>query len=127
MRHTGRFYLLTLFSTSVPTVGLLSLTQLNSNSPEFLKWGSITPVGFGMGATTTCALIALIAHVQRHDVAVSTAASYLFRYTGQVVGVATSGAVLQWCLTKELQRRILGDGASEVSAFSKISASYQLV
>lgn len=114
MRHTGRFWLLTVLAVSLPSLGLLPLTRINVHSSEWLKWVSVTPVGMGMGAATTCGLIALIAHVNREDVAVSTASSYLFRYGGQVVGVASSGAVLQWNLDRELHRRITGDGAEEV-------------
>lgn len=67
-----------------------------------------------MASATTCALIALISGVPRKDIAVATAASYLFRYTGQVVGVAVSSAVLQFFLNRDLHARITGPGAEEV-------------
>lgn len=38
--------------------------------------------------------------------AVATGMSYLFRTTGQVIGVSTSGAVLQAVLKRELRKRI---------------------
>ena len=41
--------------------------------------------------------------------------SYLFRTTGQVLGVSLSGALTQAILAKELSQRITGEGAEEVS------------
>jgi hypothetical protein len=41
--------------------------------------------------------------------------SYLFRTTGQVLGVSLSGALTQAILAKELGARITGEGAEEVS------------
>ena len=41
--------------------------------------------------------------------------SYLFRTTGQVLGVSLSGALTQAILAKELGERITGEGAEEVS------------
>jgi hypothetical protein len=40
--------------------------------------------------------------------------SYLFRTTGQVLGVSLSGALTQAILAKELGERITGEGAEEV-------------
>jgi hypothetical protein len=41
--------------------------------------------------------------------------SYLFRTTGQVLGVSLSGALTQAILAKKLSQRITGEGAEEVS------------
>ena len=56
----------------------------------------------------------MIANVAREDVAVATGVLFLFRTTGQVLGVSLSGAILQAVLTKQLQKRIKGPGAFEV-------------
>jgi hypothetical protein len=48
----------------------------------------------------------LINSVPRADIAVATGMSYLFRTTGQVVGVSLSGALLQEVLKTELRKRI---------------------
>ncbi|KAG9002808.1 hypothetical protein FRB94_003611 [Tulasnella sp. JGI-2019a] len=42
------------------------------------------------------------------------AVSYLFRTTGQVIGVSLSGALLQSLLVKHLRERITGPGAAEI-------------
>lgn len=46
--------------------------------------------------------------------AVATGLSYLFRYVGQVVGVALSSAVLQGVLAQELKKRIKGKHSAEL-------------
>lgn len=56
----------------------------------------------------------MIASVGREDIAVATGLSYLFRTTGQVVGVAGSGAILQTLLARNLEERITGPGADEI-------------
>lgn len=58
--------------------------------------------------------MALIRAAERSDMAVSTSMSYLFRYSGQLIGVALSNALLQEVLAKQLVRRITGPGANEV-------------
>lgn len=40
--------------------------------------------------------------------AITVSASYLFRSLGQVLGVAVTGAVQQWALTKSLHDRLKG-------------------
>jgi len=46
-----------------------------------------------------------------------TAVTYLFRTTGQVLGVSLSGAVLQTVLLRTLRRRITGPGSLEVRRY----------
>lgn len=89
----------------------LMLFKLDSPLHE---WLDIIPNGIGFSASSTALLIALIASVEKKDMAVCTGLSYLFRYTGQVIGVAISGAILQSVLTRELNTRMLGDGAAEL-------------
>jgi len=82
---------------------------------------------------------AMIASVKKEEMAVATGSkawilcyladvdctfpvTYLFRTTGQVLGVSLSGAILQAVLTKKLQERIRGPGSAEVSHhFSSLS------
>jgi len=56
----------------------------------------------------------MIANIAKEDTAVATGIIYLFRTTGQVLGVSLSGALLQAVLTKQLRKRITGPGAFEV-------------
>lgn len=41
--------------------------------------------------------------------------TYLFRTTGQVLGVSLSGALVQSVLLHQLRKRITGPGSSDVS------------
>ncbi|KAF5363586.1 hypothetical protein D9756_000549 [Leucocoprinus leucothites] len=69
---------------------------------------------FGMASFITSTLIAMIAGVYREDMAVATGITYLFRTTGQVLGVSLSGAVLQGVLLQRLRARITGPGADKI-------------
>ena len=55
-------------------------------------------------------LVSLLATVPREMQAVITSASYAFRSTGSVIGVAVAGAVFQNILGRELERRLGGKG-----------------
>lgn len=75
---------------------------------------------------------AMIASVTKEDLAVATGSmcrifvhpvdlltysqlvTYLFRTTGQVIGVSLSGAVLQAVLLKNLRQRITGPGSEQI-------------
>ena len=48
--------------------------------------------------------------------ATATGLTYLARYTGQVIGVASSSSLLQSVLLASLRRRISGPGSEEVSS-----------
>ena len=56
----------------------------------------------------------MIANVAREDIAVATGILFLFRTTGQALGVSLSGAILQAVLATQLRKRITGPEASEV-------------
>lgn len=66
-------------------------------------------------------IAAILVTITSEDKAVATSISYLFRYTGSLLGVALSGAIEQWVLAKELRRRITGDGAAAVHLLSRLS------
>ncbi|KAK0206242.1 hypothetical protein DFS33DRAFT_1313318 [Desarmillaria ectypa] len=56
----------------------------------------------------------MIAGVFKEDMAVATGITYLFRTTGQVLGVSLSGAILQAILLHQLRVRIQGPGSAEI-------------
>lgn len=89
----------------ISAIAFLTITR---STPEWFTYAAIFPHGFGVTGVLTSTLLALINSVPRTQIAVATGMSYLFRTTGQVVGVATSGVILQAMLKKELQDR-LGD------------------
>jgi len=67
-----------------------------------------------MASVITTTLIALISCVTKEDVAVATGLTYLFRTTGQVLGVSISGTLLQGVLLSKLRQRIHGPNAEQL-------------
>jgi MFS family permease len=86
----------------------------NENTSPWHLWLDIVFQGFGMASLITTTLIAMIASVKRSDVGVSIGVTYLFRTTGQVLGVSLSGALLQATLASKLRQRITMHGAEAV-------------
>ncbi|KAI0663054.1 MFS general substrate transporter [Cubamyces menziesii] len=114
MRRTGKLYSLTLCSCLLTVVAATLVALWNENSATWHLWLDVMPQGFGMASVITTTLIAMIASVSREDIAVATGITYLFRTTGQVIGVSLSGALLQAILTAKLRERIHGPHAVEV-------------
>ncbi|MBW0496567.1 hypothetical protein O181_036282 [Austropuccinia psidii MF-1] len=112
IRYTGKYK--TVIIISCISVAIGSFLVWKKLDTPFHEWFDIIPAGGGISAISTATLVAVIAAVPAKDMAVSTGLTYLFRYTGQVVGVALSGALFQSILAKELQHRIVGPGSEEV-------------
>ncbi|KLO12822.1 vacuolar amino acid permease [Schizopora paradoxa] len=114
MRRTGKLYLLTLLSALSATMSTLLLCFWGERTSSFHLWLDIVPQGFGMASLITSTLIAMIASVTREDLAVATGITYLFRTTGQVLGVSLSGAALQALLLRSLRQKITGPHAGDI-------------
>jgi len=114
MRRTGKLYSLTVVSLMLAVIASVSVSLWNFDSSEFHLWLDLIPQGFGVASMITTTLIAMIANVAKEDIAVATGITYLFRTTGQVLGVSLSGALLQAILTKQLRKRITGPEAFEI-------------
>lgn len=106
MRQTGRFKIYNSVMSTMQLVSAVFFFLLTPRTPEFITYLAIIPMGVGGAGILTCTLIALINAVPRSDIAVSTAMTYLFRSTGQVLGVQLSGTILQFTLKRELYARI---------------------
>lgn len=114
MRRTGKLYVLTLLSAALSVAAACAVASWNEDSSWINLWLDLFPQGFGMSSLITTTLIAMIANVSKEDLAVATGITYLYRTTGQVLGVSLSGALLQAVLTKKLRERITGPGAPEI-------------
>lgn len=114
MRRTGKLYGLTLLSAMCTLYAGTMVAMWNDNSSQFHLWCDLIPQGFGMASVITTTLIAVIACVSKEDVAVATGITYLFRTTGQVLGVSLSGTLMQAVLLSKLQQRIQGPNAKEL-------------
>ncbi|EIN10661.1 vacuolar amino acid permease [Punctularia strigosozonata HHB-11173 SS5] len=113
MRRTGKLYTLTLASAGLSVAANVLVVFWNDDTSAFHLWYDIVPQGFGMASLITSTLIAMIATVSKEDIAVATGITYLFRTTGQVLGVSLSGAILQGVLNDKLRQRIQGPNALE--------------
>jgi len=114
MRKTGKLYTLTLVSSGLTILASLLVSLWSESSSPLHLWLDLIPQGFGMASLITSTLIAMIAGVYKEDMAVATGITYLFRTTGQVVGVSLSGAVLQAVLLEKLRERIRGPDAEQI-------------
>ncbi|KAF8510277.1 major facilitator superfamily domain-containing protein [Gautieria morchelliformis] len=114
MRRTGKYYYLTLGSAFLTVISSVFVAMWNDNTSVFHLWFDIVPSAFGGSSVITSILIALIANVPRKDMAVATGMSYLFRTSGQVLGVSLSGALVQAVLIPQLREKITGPGSQEI-------------
>jgi len=114
MRATGKYWTLTILSCVCGLASAILLSSWNSETSELRLWLDIVPAGFSLASIVTTTLIALIGSVDHEDMAVVTGISYLFRTSGQVLGVSLTGALAQSILREELRKRIHVPGAEEL-------------
>ncbi|KAJ7784551.1 MFS general substrate transporter [Mycena metata] len=124
MRRTGRYWTFTVAGALCVVLASVMLATWNKDTPEWVLYATLAPAGFGVAATLTTTLLALIASVSREDIPVATGLSYLFRTTGQVLGVSLSAALAQTVLARNLRARIRVDGADEIIARILDSTAY---
>ncbi|KAF8214257.1 MFS general substrate transporter [Mycena galopus ATCC 62051] len=124
MRHTGRYWKIQVLGC----LGLLTanciLASWSARTPEWVLYTTLMPAGLGSAGTLTTTLLALIAGIPPNDIPLATGLSYLFRGTGEVLGVSISAALTQTLLAGELRRRIVCDGANEIIAKILASTAY---
>ncbi|GAA6041495.1 hypothetical protein JCM8097_001905 [Rhodosporidiobolus ruineniae] len=114
VHKTGRYRVASIIAGLLPIIGVLLISRLTTDSPAIAKWLDIFPMGIGFNHILNTSFVALMASVPHTDVPAVTGVMWLFRTTGQVVGVASSGAILQATLAPELQKRITGKGAAKM-------------
>jgi len=114
MRKTGKLYTLTLVSSLLTILASILVALWNDNTSALHLWVDLIPQGFGMASFITSTLIAMIASVYKEDMAVATGITYLFRTTGQVLGVSLSNTIFQAVLFQKLRDRIQGPDSSEI-------------
>ncbi|KAF7331947.1 Multidrug resistance protein fnx1 [Mycena kentingensis (nom. inval.)] len=106
MRRTGKLTALTLVAAASSVLANIMVVFWNDKTAPWHLWFDLVPQALGMAAFITSTLIAMIASVEREDMPVATGITYLFRTTGQVLGVSLSGALLQSVLVHKLRQRI---------------------
>jgi len=114
MRRTGKLYSLTLLSSFMMIIASVFIACWSDHTSTFHFWADLVPHGLGMSSLITTTLIAMIAAVFKEDMAVAIGITYLFRTTGQVLGVSLSGTILQAVLLRKLRERIQGPDSIKV-------------
>lgn len=107
---------LSLTSPPLPVLAVLLISQLTATSSPYHQWLSVFPMGFGFVYMLNSSLIALLAATDNTAVPALTGALWLFRSAGQVVGVASTSAIMQGVLAVTLEQRITGKGSAKVSS-----------
>ncbi|PVG04170.1 MFS general substrate transporter [Serendipita vermifera] len=109
MRRTGKYWGLILTSASFSVLSSVLIARWDQDYPSEVElWFDIVPNALGVSSLITSTLIAIIACVSRVDMAVATGITYLFRTTGQVLGVSLSGTLFQAVLLKKLRETMPG-------------------
>ena len=105
MSKTGKYKILPIMGTGLLTLGMLSLTQLNSETGMVLFSAQLVLVGLGMGCIFPVLTTAVQNAVPRQSLGTATAAGILLRQSGGALGVAAFGALFS-------ERLISGLGSS---------------
>lgn len=93
MSRTGRYKILPLIGTTLLTIGMLLLSRIEADSPLWVVFASMVPVGLGMGGIFPVVTTAVQAAVPRPQLGTATAAGLMFRQVGGSLSVAVFGAI----------------------------------
>ncbi|BGP42556.1 hypothetical protein JCM10450v2_006660 [Rhodotorula kratochvilovae] len=114
IHRTGKYRGASAVAGLVSVIGVLLIASLTTESTFVARWLDIFPMGFGFNHVLNTSFVALMASVPHTDMPAVTGCMWLFRTMGQVVGVATTSAILQGTLVRELKERISGKGAAKL-------------
>ncbi|KAI9647013.1 hypothetical protein NHQ30_005015 [Ciborinia camelliae] len=102
MNRTGKYKGVSLITLAMLVFGTALLSTLNSHSPDWPIYLSLTLTGIGYGALLTTTLLAIISAVSHDHHSLVTSASYAFRSTGSSIGITIASAVYQNILKADL-------------------------
>ncbi|KAF8308601.1 vacuolar amino acid permease [Clavulina sp. PMI_390] len=114
MKATGKYWVLSVASAATLLSSCMLFARWNEDTMDSEFWFDIVPFGLGISSLFTATLIALTSSVPREDVAIATGIYYLFRTTGQVLGVSMSGALAQSILRAQLHIKIRTPDSAEL-------------
>ncbi|CDZ97896.1 Predicted transporter (major facilitator superfamily) [Phaffia rhodozyma] len=106
MRHTGSYRSLNIWSCLLPLYASLSFLTWGVDTNIHRMWIETAIASWGGGVVITTFLTALIASVDKENMAISISASYMFRSLGQVLGVTLTRALQQGILSWSLGNRL---------------------
>ncbi|KAJ9125074.1 hypothetical protein QFC22_000027 [Naganishia vaughanmartiniae] len=105
IKRTNRYKWITSFCCLGPVVSMALLVRMTPETPEWLQWTAIIPMGCGFSGLLTATLVGIMNDVDRSQIAIATGFTFMFRSLGQVSGVGLSSAMLQASLNRELVAR----------------------
>ncbi|ORY86742.1 major facilitator superfamily domain-containing protein [Leucosporidium creatinivorum] len=114
LHRTGKYYVPSAVAGFGAVLAVLFISQLTSTSSSYHQWFSVFPMGFGFVYMLNSSFIALLAATDNAAVPALTGALWLFRSAGQVVGVASTSAIMQGVLAVTLEQRITGKGSAKI-------------
>ncbi|GAA5864305.1 hypothetical protein JCM8547_005780 [Rhodosporidiobolus lusitaniae] len=114
IHRTGKYRIATSFVGVFSVISVVLMSRLTSESSELSKWLDVLPLSIGFAHMRNTSFVALMASVSHADMPLVTGCLWLFRCTGQILGVATTGALLQHILTAQLSTLITGPGSGEI-------------
>ncbi|EIM89147.1 MFS general substrate transporter [Stereum hirsutum FP-91666 SS1] len=124
MRKSGKYWWYEVCAAAGIVVANVVLASWSGKTPEWILYITLMPSGFGFSTVLTTTLLALFASVPREQIPVATGVSYLFRTTGQVLGVSLSSTLTQSLLAKNLRERITVPNADEIISKILDSTAY---
>lgn len=125
MRITGRYYAINIVTNSVFILGISLISTFSLDTSTWQQYTYLAFTGAGYGGMLTVMLLSLIACVEHAHQAVITSASYAFRATGSVIGVAVGGAVFQNVLRSALHARLDPFGDEGRAIMKKVLKSWE--
>ncbi|KAJ6479889.1 member of the major facilitator superfamily [Mycena vitilis] len=111
IQATGRYYWITFYAyltMAASMLGIVLEAGIVTTSAVGIAFASfLAAIGNGTGVTTS--LIAIISNAGPADQAMATAASYLFRSLGSVIGLSVGSTLLQLSLRTSLRKALTDD------------------
>jgi EmrB/QacA subfamily drug resistance transporter len=92
--RTGKYKSIIIAGFTTATVGVLSLSSLNANSPYWHEAIIMVFTGMGLGAGMPIMNLAVQNEFEQHDLGATTSSVQLFRGLGSTIGTAVFSALL---------------------------------
>ena len=93
---------LAMVGVTLLVIGMVSMTQVNQNTPQWVLLVNVAMMGFGMGFSVPQFLIAVQSSVPRQSLGTATATVQFSRSIGGTIGVSVMGIVLALRLASSL-------------------------
>ncbi|TGZ79247.1 multidrug resistance protein fnx1-like protein [Ascodesmis nigricans] len=116
------------FGNGMVIAGAVVFCFLNKDARSWVYTVTLIPANMGLGAFLPSQLIAVLGLTWTEDHPVATSNAFMLRALGSVIGIASSGLILQNSLVRYLHQYVTGEGKEEVikKVRSSVTAILQL-